>query len=50
MRDYVGRASIENDQPLLLQTIADIVLFGNAADDRRQTEFIRSATSLNHLT
>ncbi|KAG5871558.1 hypothetical protein JTB14_012825 [Gonioctena quinquepunctata] len=41
---------LENDQPSLLKTIADIALFGSASDDRRRTESIRSVKTLNELT
>ncbi|KAG5860711.1 hypothetical protein JTB14_029385, partial [Gonioctena quinquepunctata] len=50
LRDSVGRPSLENDQPSLLKTIADIALFGSAADDRRRTESIRSIKTLDELT
>ncbi|KAG5877588.1 hypothetical protein JTB14_027190 [Gonioctena quinquepunctata] len=50
LRDSVGRPSLENDQPSLLKTIADIALFGSAADDRRRTESIRSVKTLDELT
>ncbi|KAG5889612.1 hypothetical protein JTB14_024033 [Gonioctena quinquepunctata] len=50
LRDSVGRSSLENDQPSLLKTIADIALFGSAADDRRRTESIRSVKTLDELT
>ncbi|KAG5893520.1 hypothetical protein JTB14_017230 [Gonioctena quinquepunctata] len=46
----LGRPSLENDQPSLLKTIADIALFGSAADDRRRTESIRSVKTLDELT
>ena len=48
-RDIAGRPTLENDQPLLLKTIADIALFGSAVDDRRRTESIRSVKSLDEL-
>ncbi|KAG5875934.1 hypothetical protein JTB14_036467 [Gonioctena quinquepunctata] len=50
LRDSVGRPSLENDQPSLLKTIANIALFGSAADDRRRTESIRSVKTLDELT
>lgn len=50
MTDSVGRSSLENDQPLLLKTIATITLFGSAGDDRRRTKSIRSVKSLDEST
>ncbi|KAG5889385.1 hypothetical protein JTB14_005084 [Gonioctena quinquepunctata] len=50
LRDSVGRPSLENDQPSLLKTIANIALFGSAADDRRRTEYIRGVETLDELT
>ena len=50
LRDSVGRPNLESNQPLLLKAIADIALFGSAADDRRRTESIRSVKTLDELT
>lgn len=47
MRNSVGRFSLENNQPLLFKTIADIA---SAADDKRRTESIHSIKTLNELT
>lgn len=49
MRESVGRPSLEQDQPLLLKTIADIAIFGSAVDARRRTETIRSIKTLDEL-
>lgn len=50
MRNTVGRPNLEKDQPLLLKTIADIAMYGSAADARRRTETIRSVKTLDELT
>lgn len=40
----------EDEYPELLKAICDIAIFNSAADDRRQTEMIRTCTTLNDLT
>ncbi|CAF4223568.1 unnamed protein product, partial [Rotaria sordida] len=44
------RPKLEFDQPALLQTIIDIMLSTAAADDRRQTESLRSIKTLDDLS
>ncbi|CAF5063316.1 unnamed protein product, partial [Rotaria sp. Silwood1] len=44
------RPKLEVDQPALLQTIIDITLSSAAADDRRQTESLRSIKTLDNLS
>ncbi|CAH1998844.1 unnamed protein product, partial [Acanthoscelides obtectus] len=46
----VGHPNLESNQHSLLKTIADIALFGSAADYRRRTESIRSVKTLDELT
>ncbi|GBP58990.1 hypothetical protein EVAR_14991_1 [Eumeta japonica] len=50
LKDSVGRPNFVSNQPSLLKTIADIALFGSAADDKRRTESIRSVKTLDELT
>lgn len=40
---------LEINQPELLKTIAEIAMFGGAADDRRRSELIRSCKTLHDL-
>lgn len=49
VRDKIGRPSVTEDQPDLLKTIVDIATYGCAADERRQTETIRSVKTLDEL-
>lgn len=46
----LGRPRKEADYPDLLKTICDIAIVNSAADERRQTEEIRTCTSLQDLT
>ena len=48
-REVVGRPRVEVDQPALLSTIVDIAQQGSSADERRQTEMLRSVTNLDQL-
>ena len=47
VRDIVRRPNLEKYQPLLLKTIVDIAMYGNAADAKRRTETIRSVKTLD---
>jgi len=49
LRNSAGRPNLEKDQPLLLQTIAEIAMFGSSTDERRRNEVIRSCQSLDSL-
>ena len=49
-RKKVGRPSLNEDNPELLKTIADIALHGSAADERRRSDVIRSIKTLDELT
>ena len=49
-RAHVGRPSILEDHPQLLQTIADIVEGSSSADDRRRSETIRSCKTVSDVT
>ena len=49
VQDKIGRPSVTEDQPDLLKTIVDIATSGCAADERRQTETIRSVKTLDEL-
>jgi hypothetical protein len=50
VRDKPGRPALTDDQPDLLKTIVDIATYGCGADERRQTETIRSIKTLEELT
>ncbi|KAJ6639792.1 hypothetical protein Bhyg_12539 [Pseudolycoriella hygida] len=45
----VGRPRLEDSQPLLLETITEIALYGSAAHERRQSEVIRSIKTIDEL-
>lgn len=49
IRSNPGRSSLEEDQPDLMQTIMEIVIFGSSVDERRRTETIRSCKNLDQL-
>ena len=49
LNDTTGRPHIETMQPGLLEAIVDIVSHGAAADDRRQTETMRTVHTLKEL-
>lgn len=44
-----GRPRLENNQPELLKTIADVAMFGASAEERRRCEVVRSCRSLDDL-
>ncbi|CAB0044792.1 unnamed protein product [Trichogramma brassicae] len=46
----LGRPRKEIEHPDLLKTISDIAIFNSAADERRQTEEIRTCSTLDELT
>ena len=48
-KNVTGRSHIEADQPELLSTIIDLVQASTAADDRRQTEVLRTVRTLDDL-
>ena len=48
-RNQVGRPRIEEDQPLVLQTILDIVDASSAAHDRRREPIIKTVKTLDDL-
>lgn len=50
VRDKPGRPALTDDQPDLLRTIVNIATYGCGADERRQTETIRSIKTLDELT
>ena len=50
LRESVGRPSLNEDQPLLFKTIADIAIIRSAADAKRRSESIRSVKTLHDLT
>ncbi|KAJ6639801.1 hypothetical protein Bhyg_12548, partial [Pseudolycoriella hygida] len=45
----VGRPRLGDSQPLLLETITEIALYGSAAHERRQSEVIRSIKTIDEL-
>lgn len=49
VRKEVGRPRLEEDQPELFRTIAEIATFGGGADRRRQSDQIRSVKTLKDL-
>lgn len=49
VRDTIGRPRIEEDHPLLLQTIIDLALQGSSAHERRRDETIRTVKTLDDL-
>ncbi|CAB0028291.1 unnamed protein product [Trichogramma brassicae] len=46
----LGRPRKEIEHPDLLKTISDIAIYNSAADERRQTEEIRTCSTLDELT
>lgn len=49
LQQTIGRPRLEEEQPELLKTIAEIALFGSAAHDRRRADDIRSGRTLDDL-
>lgn len=49
LRDAPGRPRLEENQPGLMETIAEIASFGGTAYDRRRTEKVRSCKTLDDL-
>lgn len=49
VRSAFGRPRIEETQPLLLQTITDIAVYGSAAHEKRQSVIYRSVKTLDEL-
>ncbi|KAJ6643287.1 hypothetical protein Bhyg_08245, partial [Pseudolycoriella hygida] len=49
VRNAPGRPRTEEAQPMLLQTITDIALYGSAAHERRQSDIYRSVKTLDEL-
>ena len=45
-----GQPKIEEEQPLLLQTILDIAMHGSASQEKRQSEIYSSIKTLDQLT
>ncbi len=49
IRNKIGRPTVEENQPLLHQTILDIAMHGSGADERRRSEVVRSVRTLDDL-
>ena len=49
-RKAAGRPRIEDDQPLLLESIINIAFHGSAAHEKRQSDVYRSIKTLDELT
>lgn len=50
LKEKPGQPRLEDDCPALCSVIMEIAKFGSGADDRRQTESIRTVKSLDELT
>lgn len=49
LRESIGRPSLESDQPLLLQTISELAMYGSEAHERRRMEMTKTIKTLDEM-